>query len=149
MAANNVCHTTMESLLRPTPQPLEEVCLSFDVGSINCGVCLFDGSPSAQTVMYTAKTPLLDEHAKVIHDVTAVKRKLDDITHKVRTLLNGRPFWVLVEEQFTQFGADPEAKRCSMVFTLQLESCISMYFVQQGLQVRLSICASNEATLDG
>jgi hypothetical protein len=43
---------------------------------------------------------------------------------------------VLVEEQFTQFGADPEAKRCSMVFTLKLKSCISMYFVQQGVQVR-------------
>jgi hypothetical protein len=123
-------------MLRTRPERLEEVCLSFDVGSVNCGVCLFDGSPFAQTIMYTAKRPLLDEHAKVIHDVTAVKRELDDITHTVRTLLKGRPFWVLIEEQFTQFSADPEAKRVSMVFTLQLESCISMYFVQQGIEVR-------------
>lgn len=85
--------------------------------------------------MYTAKRPLLDEHAKVIHGVTTVKRKLDDIIHTVRTLLKGRPFWVLIEEQFTQFQAD-SAKRCSLVFTLQLESCISMYFVQQGIEVR-------------
>jgi hypothetical protein len=71
-----------------------------------------------------------------VHDVTAVKRHLDDITHMVETLLKGRPFWVLIEEQYTQFLADSEAKRCALVFTLQLESCISMYFVQKGVQVR-------------
>jgi hypothetical protein len=54
----------------------------------------------------------------------------------VETLLKGRPFWVLIEEQYTQFRADSEAKRCALVFTLRLESCTSMYFVQKGVQVR-------------
>jgi hypothetical protein len=86
--------------------------------------------------MYTAKCPLLDEHAKVIHDVTPVKHILDSITRTVRTLLKKTPFWVLIEEQFTQFREEPEKDRFKMVFTLQLESCISMYFVQQGIEVR-------------
>lgn len=123
-------------MLRTRPQPLEEVCLSLDVGRVNCGVCLFDGKPSAQTILYTTKRRLLDEHAQMVHDVTAVKRHLDDITLTVETLLQGRRYWVLIEEQFTQFKADPEAKRHTLVFTLQLECCISMYFVQKGMQVR-------------
>jgi hypothetical protein len=86
--------------------------------------------------LYTTKRRLLDEHAQVVHDVTAVKRHLDDITFTVETLLQGRPYWVLIEEQFTKFKADPEAKRHTLVFTLQLESCIRMYFVQKGMQVR-------------
>jgi hypothetical protein len=97
---------------------------------------LFDGSPDVQTILYTTRRPLLDAHADVIHDVTAVKRHLDDITHITETLLKGRPYWVLVEEQFTQFRTDSEAKRCALVFTLQLESCISMYYAQKGVQVR-------------
>jgi hypothetical protein len=126
----------MDSMLRPRPQPLEEVCLSFDVGSMNCGVCLFDGSTDAQTILYTKKLQLLDEHATVIHDVKPVKRYLDDLTQIVRTLLKERPFWVLIEEQFTQFKTDPEAKQFQMVFTIQMESCISMYYLQQGIEVR-------------
>jgi hypothetical protein len=74
----------------------------------------------------TPQNALLDEHAKVIHDVPPVKHILDSITRTVRTLLKKRPFWVLIEEQFTQFREEPEKHRFKMVFTLQLESCISM-----------------------
>jgi hypothetical protein len=123
-------------MLRPAPQPLEQVCLSFDVGSQNCGICLFDGSPSAQKIMFVTNRPLLDEHQYVIHDVAPVKRHLDEITLLTNTLLNGRPYFVLIEQQFTLYQNDPEAKRQGLVFPLQLESCIAMYYVQRGIEVK-------------
>jgi hypothetical protein len=123
-------------MLRPAPQPLEQVCLSFDVGSRNCGICLFDGSPSAQRIMFVTNKPLLDHHQYVIHDVVPVKRHLDEITHLTNTLLNGRPYFVLIEQQFNLYQNDPEAKRQGLVFPLQLESCIAMYYVQRGIEVK-------------
>jgi hypothetical protein len=80
-------------MLRPAPQPLEHVCLSFDVGSQNCGICLFDGSPSSQKIMFVTNRPLLDEHQYVIHDVAPVKQHLDGITLLTNTLLKGRPYF--------------------------------------------------------
>jgi hypothetical protein len=61
---------------------------------------------------------------------------LDEITHLTNTLLNGRPYFVLIEQQFTLFQNDPEAKRQGLVFPLQLESCIAMYYVQRGVEVK-------------
>jgi hypothetical protein len=119
-------------MLRPTPQPPDEICLSIDVGSQNCGVCLFDGKPTAQNILYLAKTQLLDEHAYVVHDPAEVKGHLDRIVHQVETLLNGRPYYCLIEMQYF----DKEASR-GLVFPLQLESCIGMYFVQKGIPVRI------------
>jgi hypothetical protein len=112
------------------------VCLSFDVGSQNCGICLFDGSPSAQKIMFVTNRPLLDEHQYVIHYVVPVKQHLDEITLLTNTLLNGRPYFVLIEQQFTLYQNDPEAKRQGLVFPLQLESCIAMYYVQRGIEVK-------------
>lgn len=123
-------------MLRARPEPVEHACLSFDVGSINCGVCLFDGRPSAQQILFCTKRPLLNEHAHVVHDVTAVKQALDEITRTVTTLLQGRPYWVLVEEEFAVFESDKNARKHCEVFNLQLESCIRMYFAQKQIEVR-------------
>jgi hypothetical protein len=86
--------------------------------------------------MFVTNRPLLHEHQYVIHDVAPVKRHLDDITHLTNTLLNGRPYFVLIEQQFTLYQNDPEAKRQGLVFPLQLESCIAMYYVQKGIEVK-------------
>lgn len=109
------------SMLRPAPQPISEVCLSIDVGSINAGICLFDGAPAAQQILWLEKRQLLDEHAKVMHDYEAVKRHLDAIKYQMETIATGRPYWVLVEQQFF----DSESK-AGLVFTLQLESAVAM-----------------------
>jgi hypothetical protein len=92
---------------------------------------LFDGSPAAQQILYLAKTQLLDEHAYVVHDPAEVKRHLDSIVYNVKTLLNGKPYYCLIEMQYF----DQEASR-GLVFPLQLESCIGMYFVQKGVPIR-------------
>lgn len=47
----STCQKPM-SMLRAAPQPISEVCLSIDGGSINAGVCLFQGSPLAQQIMW-------------------------------------------------------------------------------------------------
>lgn len=78
-------------MLRPTPQPPGEMCLSIDVGSQKCAFCLFDSSPAAQRILFLAKTRLLDEHAYVVHEPAEVKGHLDRVVHQVETLLNGRP----------------------------------------------------------
>jgi hypothetical protein len=81
--------------------------------------------------LYLAKTRLLDEHAYVVHDPAEVKRHLDRVVHQVETMLNGRPYYCLIEMQYF----DQEASR-GLVFPLQLESCIGMYFVQKGVNVK-------------
>jgi hypothetical protein len=86
-------------MLRPTPQPPIEICLGIDVGSPNCGFCLFDSRPAAQKILYLAKTQLLDEHAYVVHDPAEVERHLDMVVHQVETMLNGRPYYCSVEMQ--------------------------------------------------
>jgi Holliday junction resolvasome RuvABC endonuclease subunit len=101
-------------MLRPNPQPPCDVCLSIDVGSQNCGICLFDGNPAGQQILYLAKTQLLDEHAYVVRDPAEVKRHLDSIVHRMETLLNGRPYYCLIEMQYF----DQEASR-GLVFPLQ------------------------------
>jgi hypothetical protein len=93
---------------------------------------LFDSSPAAQRILFLAKTQLLDEHAYVVHDPAEVKGHLDSVVHQVETLLNGRPYYCLIEMQYF----DQEASR-GLVFPLQLESCIGMYFVQKGIPVRI------------
>ena len=118
-------------MLRPNPQPLGEVCLSIDVGSVNAGICLFDGHVQAQTIMLLMKRALLDQHAYVVHDVSSIVKHLDDISTTVQTLLNGRPYWVLIEQQYF----DTEAK-AGLVFPLQLESCVAMYFAAKGVKVK-------------
>ena len=117
-------------MLRSAPQPITEVCLSIDVGSINAGICLFDGQ--AQKILYLARRQLLDEHARVVHDYEAVKRHLDSIKYQVETMLQGRPYWVLIEQQYW----DAESK-AGLVFNLQLESCVAMYFRASNIPVRL------------
>ena len=120
------------AMLRATPHPISEVCLSIDVGSINAGICLFDGPPAAQNIMYLARRQLLDVHAAVVHDYEAVKRHLDAITYEVQTLLQGRPYWVLVEQQY--FDAESKA---GLIFNLQLEACVAMYYRAHNIPVRL------------
>jgi hypothetical protein len=120
------------NMLRPAPQPISEVCLSIDVGSVNAGICLFDGAPSAQRIMWLSRRQLLDVHAKVVHDYHAVIRHLDAVRYQVETLLQGRHYWVLVEQQFF----DSESK-AGLVFTLQLEAAIAVYFRAHKIDVRL------------
>lgn len=118
-------------MLRPSPQPLGDVCVSIDVGSINTGICLFDGHRDAQKILFMDKQRLLDEHAYVIHDVAVIKQHLDATTATIETLLAGRPYWVLIEQQYF----DTEAKH-GLVFPLQLESCVAMYYATKGVTVR-------------
>jgi len=103
---------------------------SFDVGSINCGICLFDGT--AQRILFFGQEPSFWMSTPyVIHDAATVKKHVDQVTETVDTLLQNRPCWVLVEQQYV----GDEAKH-GTVFNLQLESCISMSFVQNRVEVR-------------
>jgi len=129
---NMSAQITNHNMLRAAPQPISEVCLSIDVGSINAGICLFDGAPAAQQILWLERRQLLDEHAKVVHDYEAVKRHLDAIKYQVDTMLQGRPYWVLVEQQYF----DSESKS-GLVFNLQLESAVAMYFRAHQIDVRL------------
>lgn len=119
-------------MLRAAPQPISEVCLSIDIGSINAAVCLFDGSPSAQQILWLDKRQLLETHAYIVHDYEAVKRHLDAIKYQAETILQGRPYWVLVEQQYF----DTESKS-GLVFNVQLESAVAMYFRANHIDVRL------------
>lgn len=119
-------------MLRAAPQPISEVCLSIDIGSINAAVCLFDGDASAQKILWLEKRQLLDEHAYDVHDYEAVKRHLDAIKYQADTMLQGRPYWVLAEQQFF----DQEAN-AGLVFNLQLEAAVATYFRAHEIPVRL------------
>lgn len=69
------CYSTM---LRNTPQPVGEVCLSFDVGSQNAGLCLLDAM--TQQILYLNTHKLLAEQKKFVTSTQDVQHHLHEIT---------------------------------------------------------------------
>src|SRR5512139_3736248 len=100
-------------MLRNIPQALGDVCLSIDAGSQKAGVCLFDAA--AQRILNLRTHKLLAEHEGFVKSTADVKPHLDDLTALIETLLQGRDYWVLVEEQFM----DTDAK-AGLYFNIQL-----------------------------
>lgn len=115
-------------MLRATPDPVGEVCLSIDVGSQNAGVCLFDAAH--QQILYLNTHALLTEHEHFVTSTQDVQHHLNDITALIGTLLHGRDYWVLVEQQYL----DQDAK-AGLYFNLQLQMLIEMYYLQKGKRV--------------
>jgi Holliday junction resolvasome RuvABC endonuclease subunit len=105
------------------------VCLSIDVGSQHAGICLYDAEQ--QQVLYLNKHKLLEVHQAFVTDTAEVQRCPNDITLVVETLLQGRDYWVLVEQQF--MDADAAG---GLYFNIQLQQCIAMYYLQKGKQVQ-------------
>jgi Holliday junction resolvasome RuvABC endonuclease subunit len=116
-------------MLRDIPQALGDLCLSIDVGSQKAGVCLFDAA--AQRIMYMRTNKLLSEHESFVTSSADVKEHLDGLTALVETLLQGRDYWVLVEQQFM----DTDAKQ-GLYFNIQLQMLIEMYYLQKGKAVK-------------
>jgi Holliday junction resolvasome RuvABC endonuclease subunit len=116
-------------MLRNIPQALGEVCLSIDVGSQKAGVCLFDAA--AQRILYMRTHKLLAIHESFVTSTADVKEHLDELTALIETLLQGREYWVLVEQQYM----DADAK-AGLYFNIQLQMLIEMYFLQKGRAVK-------------
>jgi Holliday junction resolvasome RuvABC endonuclease subunit len=116
-------------MLRNIPQALGDLCLSIDVGSQKAGVCLFDAA--AQRILYLRTHKLLAEHEGFVTSTADVKQHLDEMTALIETLLHGRDYWVLVEQQWM----DTDAK-AGLFFNIQLQMCIEMFFLQKGRAVK-------------
>jgi pentose-5-phosphate-3-epimerase len=104
--------------------------LSINPGTQNAGVCAFDST--TQTIVYWNKLKLLDVHEQVIRSTDQVERYLDSITDNVTAALKSDEFWVWVEEQ----PWDSDCKK-GIVFNLQLQQAIVMYYLCQGKTVRV------------
>jgi Holliday junction resolvasome RuvABC endonuclease subunit len=74
---------------------------------------------------------LLSEHESFVTSTADVKEHLDGLTALVETLLQGRDYWVLVEQQFM----DADAKQ-GLYFNIQLQMFIEMYYLQKGKAVK-------------
>jgi hypothetical protein len=101
-------------MLRNIPQALGDLCLSIDVGSQKAGVCLCDAA--AQWIMYMRTHKLMAEHESFITSTAEVKEHLDKMTALIEILLQGRDYWVLVEQQFMD-----EDARAGLYFNIQLQ----------------------------
>eukprot|EP00775_Hariotina_reticulata_P001149 gene1150-1489_t len=117
-------------MLRNRPNPPGPVCLSIDPGTQNTGICLFDST--TQAIIYWGRHKLLDEHEQVVTSTDQIKRHLDDITAVVEATLQGRDYWVLIEQQ----PWDSEAKS-GIIFPAQLQQAIFMYYLMKDKLVRL------------
>jgi hypothetical protein len=117
-------------MLRSNPKPPGKYCLSIDPGTQNAGVCAFDST--SQTIVYWNRHKLLDVHEQVIRSTDQVKLYLDTITDNVEAALKCNDYWILVEEQ----PWDTDAKK-GIVFNLQLQQAIVMYFLCRGKTVRV------------
>jgi hypothetical protein len=117
-------------MLRNNPKPPGQYCVSVDPGTQNAGVCAVDGTN--QTIVYWRQHKLLDVHEQVVRSTDQVKRHLDSIKDNVEAALKSNDYWVLVEQQ----PWDSYAKT-GLVFNLQLQQAIVMYFLCQGKSVRV------------
>jgi hypothetical protein len=93
-------------------------------------VCAFDST--SQTIVYWNRHKLLDVHEQVVRSTDQVKRYLDSITDNVEAALKSNDYLVLVEEQ----PWDSDSKN-GIVFNLQLQMGIVMYFLCKGVCVRV------------
>jgi hypothetical protein len=117
-------------MLRSNPKPPGKYCLSIDPGTQNAGVCAFNST--SQTIAYWNRHKLLDAHEQVVRSTDQVKRYLDSITDNVEAALKSNDYWVLVEEQ----PWDSDSKK-GIVFNLQLQQAIVMYYLCKGKSVRV------------
>jgi hypothetical protein len=118
-------------MLRTNPRPPGQYCLSIDSGTQNAGVCAFNST--TQTIAYWARHKLLDEHEQVVRSTDQVKRYLDTISDNIAAALPAQAeYWVLVESQ----PWDSDSKK-GIVFNLQLQMAIEMYFHCKGKTVRV------------
>jgi hypothetical protein len=118
------------TMLRNSPRPPGKYCLSIDPGTQNAGVCAFDSAN--QTIVYWNRHKLLDKHEQLVRSTDQVKRYLDSITDNVTAALKSSDYWVLVEQQ----PWDSDSKK-GIVFNLQLQQAIVMYYLCQGKTVRV------------
>jgi hypothetical protein len=70
-------------------------------------------------------------HESFVTSTADVKEHLDEMMALIETLLQGRDYWVLVEQQFM----DADAK-AGLYFNIQLQMRIEMYFLQKGRAVK-------------
>jgi Holliday junction resolvasome RuvABC endonuclease subunit len=74
---------------------------------------------------------LLAEHESFVTSTADVKEHLDEMTALVEIWLQGRDYWVLVEQQFMDADA-----RAGLYFNIQLQMLIEMYYLQKGRAVK-------------
>jgi hypothetical protein len=86
--------------------------------------------------LYWQMNKLLDQHAPQIRDTSEVKRHLDVVMHHLQPHLAGRSLQVLVEDQVLKGKSDKDIARKGIFFTVQLQQCVSMYFLCQGCNVQ-------------
>lgn len=91
-----------------------------------------------QLILYLNTHALLTEHEHFVTSTQDVQHHLNDITALIGTLLNGRDYWVLVEQQYL----DQDAK-AGLYFNLQLQMLIEMYYLQKG--TKGADCACSQA----
>jgi Holliday junction resolvasome RuvABC endonuclease subunit len=81
--------------------------------------------------MYMRTHKLLAEHESFVTSTADVKEHLDEMTALIEILLQGRDYWVLVEQQFMDADA-----RAGLYFNIQLQMLIEMYYLQKGRAVK-------------
>jgi hypothetical protein len=121
--------TTPTPFVKPLPvnlrghtDCLEELCLSFDVGTKNTGVCLYD--PNENKILYWDAHELMDTRLHATDRSRHAHESLKFIMNRVGKCIGGKTFWVVVEYQ----KATIEAFKRRMTINWSLQYIIAEYF---------------------
>ena len=134
------------TMLRPQPSIAEDLVLAIDIGSVNAAFCLF--CRSTQAISYWQLHALLDQHSPRVRDTSEARKHLDSIMQALQPHLAGRTCQVLVEDQVLKGNSDKDLAKKGIYFLIQLQQCVSMYFLCQGCKVQ-TLDASERYTFMG
>ena len=116
-------------MLRATPSPPHPMVLSVDIGSQNSAWCLYGD----RRIWYWKTHKMLEVHEPRVRSTAEVLGRLDAITRTIDNMMQGRDYFVLIEDQ-PMARTDMEK---GLLFNRELQHVVHAYFHAKGRQVRL------------
>ena len=117
-------------MLRATPKPPRPMVLSCDIGSQNSAWCLYGDD---RRIWYWKTHKLLEVHEPRVSSTAEALGRLDAITRTIENMLQGRDYFVLIEDQPM---AQTDMQK-GLLFNRELQHIVHAYFHAKGRQVRL------------
>ena len=115
-------------MLRTQPSPPQPVVLSVDVGTQNSAWCLYGD----RRIMYWRTHKLLEVHEPRVRSTSEVLARLDGIYQHVANVLQGRDYFVLIEDQ----PIAPTDMKKGLLFNRELQHIVHAFFYAKGKEVQ-------------
>jgi hypothetical protein len=117
-----------------------ELCLSFDIGTVNTGVCLYD--PNINRILYWDAHEMMEPSFSAAVKSRQAHANIEFIMQKVEPLIGTKHFWVLIERQ----AETVEAFKRRLAPNWAIQYIIAEYFHARNERVYVDIV---DASLKG